>query len=65
VEKFDDQRLRFKRRVERRSSDAHLEIDPYRTSTGFGGGKISALMIGLVLLMIGLCTFAFIYLRSH
>ncbi|MCZ6728020.1 MAG: hypothetical protein O7A98_11790 [Acidobacteria bacterium] len=31
LEKFDDSRIRFKRRVEHRADDAHRDIDPYRT----------------------------------
>ena len=34
LEKFDDQRIRFKRRVDQRSMDAHLHGDPYRTWVG-------------------------------
>jgi hypothetical protein len=37
LEKFDNSRVRFKRRIERRGTDSHLEIDPYRTSVGLSG----------------------------
>ena len=53
VEKFDDQRLRFKRRVERRSSDTLSDIDPYRTTIGFGGGKVTGLVVGVTILLVG------------
>jgi hypothetical protein len=54
VEKFDNYRLRFKRRVERRSNDHLARLDPYRTSPGFsGGGRSAALIAGVVLLLLG------------
>jgi hypothetical protein len=37
LEKFDDSRIRFKRRIEARSGDQHREIDPYRTLIGMSG----------------------------
>ena len=54
VEKFDDQRIRFKRRIERRSSDQHLEFDPYRTSYGSGPKPIIFVILGLIILGVGL-----------
>lgn len=50
VEKFDDTRLRFKRRVEKRSYDQHLDIDPYRT-TPSGGGSSALIMVILGILV--------------
>jgi hypothetical protein len=53
VEKFDSSRLRFKRRVERRSNDHLARLDPYRTSPGFRwSGASSALLIGVILLLV-------------
>ena len=53
VEKFDSYRLRFKRRVERRSNDHLARLDPYRTSPGFSGRAASvALIFGVVLLLL-------------
>jgi hypothetical protein len=53
VEKFDDTRIRFKRRVEKRADDAHLDIDPYRTHIGITEGGLVLVIIlvlgGLVL----------------
>jgi hypothetical protein len=51
VEKFDKNRLRFKRRIERRTNDAHLPFDAYRESPSFGGGSglIVALVLGILL----------------
>ncbi len=60
VEKFDDARMRFKRRVERRSGDQHAEIDPYRTSVGFGG-KATGAIIGGILALLGLGLLAAFY----
>jgi len=34
VEKFDDQRLRFKRPISAREKDSSLDFDPYRTQYG-------------------------------
>ncbi len=44
VEKFDDYRLRFKRRTDKRAGDRHLDIDPYRTQVGISQGKIGAII---------------------
>ena len=61
VEKFDDHRLRFKRRVERRSGDHLAKIDPYRTSLGFGGsGAAAGVIFGLILLLGGVAAFLFL-----
>ncbi len=56
VEKFDNHRVRFKRKIENRSKDQFAQIDPYRTSAGFSGGSgaIKAAIIGL--LTLGLMT---------
>jgi len=52
VEKFDNNRIRFKRRTDRRSMDPHLEIDPYRTSVdAITGGALAGLIVGLTLLI--------------
>ena len=57
VEKFDSSRIRFKRRVENRAQDAHLDFDPYRTSmSSISGAKVAAI-IGLIALLAGLATF--------
>lgn len=54
VEKFDDSRLRFKRKTTHRAQDAHRQIDPYRTETGIGSGSLGLLIAGSVLGTIGL-----------
>jgi hypothetical protein len=53
VEKFDQYRIRFKRRVERRSNDHLARLDPYRTSPGFSrSSATTALVIGVLLLVV-------------
>lgn len=52
VEKFDNNRIRFKRRVDRRSNDHLLPFDPYRTSYGMGEGKMALIVISLILLLV-------------
>ncbi|NIO02165.1 MAG: hypothetical protein GTO42_08490 [Candidatus Latescibacteria bacterium] len=56
VEKFDDSRIRFKRRVEERSQDPYRTIDPYRTLIGFSESHI-VLIIVAVCLFLGLGLF--------
>jgi len=53
LEKFDDYRLRFKRRVEKRSMDSHLEIDPYRSQVGSPNSVAIALIIGIFIALAG------------
>jgi len=64
VEKFDQYRLRFKRRTEMRSKDQYLDIDPYRTNIG-GGGKLAGIIIGSIALGIGVIAFLVLYLRGQ
>ncbi len=58
LEKFDNQRLRFKRPVSARSRDAALDFDPYRTLYGVSSGALAAgILVGVfaaVALLIGL-----------
>ncbi len=61
VEKFDDYRLRFKRRTENRNRDQHLQIDAYRTHIGVGEGQIVAIVLG-ALALAGLIVFALVTL---
>jgi hypothetical protein len=55
VEKFDDYRLRFKRRIEKRSMDTHLaqDIDPYRTSLASGIGSILGILFIIFVVLTG------------
>ena len=48
VEKFDNERIRFKRRIENRKRDAQLGYDPYRTS-GFSEGKRVLLIVSIAI----------------
>jgi len=52
VEKFDDQRIRFKRKIENRRNDQLLEIDPYRTSIGMHEGKLAMVVISIAVAII-------------
>jgi hypothetical protein len=49
VEKFDDSRLRFKRKIANRSKDAGLTIDPYRTVYGGFSQQWFALLLILMI----------------
>ena len=48
VEKFDDQRIRFKRKIENRRNDQLLEIDPYRTTIGMRETKLAMVVISII-----------------
>ena len=45
LEKFDDNRIRFKRRVAKRDDDRYLNIDPYRTSVGIGQRQMTLIAV--------------------
>jgi hypothetical protein len=49
LEKFDDCRIRFKRRVEHRTEDGHLGSDPYRTQIGITGNMLELSICGGVI----------------
>lgn len=52
LEKFDNERLRFKRPVAARKQDANLALDPYRTQYGFSEGKLVAYwIIGVIIVL--------------
>jgi hypothetical protein len=66
VEKFDDYRIRFKRRIDRRSGDRQLDFNPYRTTIGFGEGRIVALiLVGIAALVGGILAFVLYMEGSH
>lgn len=50
LEKFDDYRIRFKRRIEKRALHSGGAIDPYRTQFGLGHwvGPIAGLVVALL-----------------
>jgi hypothetical protein len=62
VEKFDNERVRFKRRVNKRANDQFLDFNAYRTSAGFGGG--AGLIIGIISLIVGLLAAVFFFAYS-
>ena len=53
LEKFDDSRIRFKRRAENRDRDQHRDIDPYRTQVGMTADQLGLLITMLVFLGVG------------
>ena len=54
VEKFDNSRLRFKRRVEKRAYDHQIGIDPYRTRVSSAGpSTIIMVLLGLLVALGG------------
>ncbi|MEE9442026.1 MAG: hypothetical protein V3V99_05095 [candidate division Zixibacteria bacterium] len=54
VEKFDNNRVRFKRRIDERKNDQFRETDPYRTNVGVGAGALVVSILGIVFLAIGI-----------
>ena len=54
LEKLDDYRIRFKRRVEKRAMDQYSGVNPYRTSTSSGSGLLIGLIIGIIALFGGI-----------
>ncbi|HOD66364.1 MAG TPA: hypothetical protein PK186_08865 [candidate division Zixibacteria bacterium] len=54
IEKFDNNRIRFKRRTDRRANDHLLPFDPYRTNYGIGEGRMAAVVITSMVVVIGL-----------
>ena len=57
IEKFDNYRVRFKRRIEKRTNDQYLDIDPYRTQIKSVSGKTVGVILGLLVFAIGLALF--------
>jgi len=60
VEKFDNNRIRFKRRIDHRSRDAHRELDPYRSSIGMSAGGTTGLIIGILVALLGVGLLVFL-----
>ncbi|MHC4547380.1 MAG: hypothetical protein ACYTEZ_01275 [Planctomycetota bacterium] len=52
IEKFDDRRLRLKRRIAWREKDADLTLDPYRTWVGRSEDVRGLLLAGIILLAV-------------
>ena len=53
VEKFDDSRLRLKRKIENRANDHLLETDPYRTTVGISEGSLGGISAGVIVAIVG------------
>ena len=49
VEKFDHNRIRFKRPIAKRANDHMAIIDPYRTRVGLSEGAFAAVILGIFL----------------
>ena len=65
LEKFDNQRLRFKRPVSARTRDAGLDFDPYRTQYGTLSGTIVAIAIAVSLALAAvIITIALVIVRA-
>jgi len=65
VEKFDDYRVRFKRRVDKRRNDQYLQgIDPYRTQVGWSSGRLAGTIIGASALVMALILVVISLIRS-
>lgn len=54
IEKFDNNRIRFKRKVQLRSQDSLAQVDPYRTQFGFGEGSLVTIILGVLLVVGGI-----------
>lgn len=48
VEKFDDYRVRFKRRTTLRGQGGSAEIDPYRTTFGLSDSKVVLIVLAAI-----------------
>jgi len=57
LEKFDDYRIRFKRRTNKRTMDQFAEIDPYRTGSETGMGAGMWILAIIAMLFVGLGVF--------
>ena len=54
VEKFDNNRVRFKRRIDERKNDQHRQgIDPYRTQVGLKGAAFVLVVLAIIALALG------------
>jgi hypothetical protein len=62
LEKFDDNRVRFRRKIEHRDGDLHRDIDPYRTQVGMTMDRLGFVIAASVVLGSGvlLAVIAFI-----
>jgi hypothetical protein len=63
VEKFDDYRIRFKRRTDKRANDQYLGSDPYRTQVGVSEGQIVAIVLGILAVAGGIAALIILGIR--
>ena len=61
LEKFDDFRIRFKRRIDNRHNDQFLKIDPYRTSVGTKANRLVVVAVALAILGVAFATLMSIF----
>lgn len=61
VEKFDNNRIRFKRPISKRADDYLAAIDPYRTRIGLSDWAIILIILGVCLCFL-LCLFSLLKL---
>ena len=65
IEKFDNQRLRFKRPASARAGDAALRFDPYRTSYGMSEGKLALIILSIVFGALALLMLIIFIAKQH
>jgi hypothetical protein len=65
VEKFDDNRIRFKRAMSAQRNDPNLPsgIDPYRTTYGISEGGLGLTIVGIMIFVGGLIALLAILLQ--
>jgi len=61
VEKFDNNRIRFKRSIANRANDHLASTDPYRTRIGMSEGALVGVVLGVVL---ALCVIFFLVVTA-
>jgi len=59
LEKFDNNRIRFKRRIEKRSADSYLTTDPYRTNVSSSSSLMGVIIVGILFLLFGVAALLF------
>ncbi len=64
LEKFDDSRIRFKRRITHRADDVHRDLDPYRTQVGWSPDRLGLTIVAAILALAGLVALAVFLLAS-
>ena len=65
LEKFDDHRIRFKRKTKHRDGDRHRDIDPYRTYVGMTGSQfelwiVAAAIAGVAVFGLGIAVIIYL-----